>query len=87
MANLTIRNLEESLKSRLRIRAATHGRSMEDEARALLRAALSQEDQEAKGLGSAIHALFRPLGGLDDVAPLREPTRPTCPSPDRRDSR
>ena len=87
MANLTIRNLEESLKSRLRIRAATHGRSMEDEARAVLRAALSQEDHEATGLGSAIHGLFRPLGGLDDVAPLREPMRPVCPSPDSRNSR
>ena len=75
MASLTIRNLEESLKSRLRIRAATHGRSMEDEARILLRAALAPEDREAKGLGSAIHALFRPLGGLDDVAPPREPMR------------
>ena len=75
MASLTIRNLEESLKSRLRIQAATHGRSMEDEARVLLRAALAPEDQETKGLGSAIHALFRPLGGFDDVAPSREPMR------------
>ena len=71
MANLTIRNFEESLKSRLRIRAATHGRSMEEEARVLLRAALSPDDREAKGLGAAIHALFRPLGGFDDVAPSR----------------
>jgi len=75
VASLTIRNLEESLKSRLRIQAATHGRSMEDEARVLLRASLSQEDRETKGLGSAIHALFRPLGGFDEVAPSREPMR------------
>lgn len=75
MASLTIRNLEDSLKSRLRVRAATHGRSMEEEARTLLRAALSPDDREAKGLGSAIHALFRPLGGLDVVAPPREPMR------------
>ena len=75
MASLTIRNLEESLKSRLRIRAATNGRSMEDEARVLLRASLTQDDQEAKGLGSAIHALFQPLGGFDALAPSREPMR------------
>jgi plasmid stability protein len=75
VANLTIRNFEESLKSRLRIRAATHGHSMEEEARVLLRAALSPEDREAKGLGSAIQALFRPLGGFDVVAPSREPMR------------
>ena len=75
MASLTIRNLEESLKSRLRVRAATHGRSMEEEARVLLRAALAPQDREAKGLGSAIHARFRPLGGVDGVAPPREPMR------------
>lgn len=75
MASLTIRNLEESLKTRLRVRAATNGRSMEDEARVLLRAVLTQEDHQAKGLGSAIHALFQPLGGLDEFAPSREPMR------------
>jgi len=75
VVSLTIRNLEESLKSRLRIRAAANGRSMEDEARALLRAALSEEDQEAKGLGSAIHAPFQPFGGFDPIAPTREPMR------------
>jgi plasmid stability protein len=48
---------------------------MEEEARTLLRAALSPDDREAKGLGSAIHALFRPLGGRDVVAPPREPMR------------
>jgi antitoxin FitA len=37
MASITIRNLEELLKARLRIRAATHGRSMEEEARDILR--------------------------------------------------
>jgi plasmid stability protein len=75
MASLTIRNLEESLKSRLRVRAATNGRSMEDEVRVLLRAVLSQEDHEAKGLGTAIRALFHPFGGFDEVPPAREPMR------------
>jgi plasmid stability protein len=75
VASLTIRNFEESLKSRLRVQAATHGRSMEEEARVLLRTALAPQDREAKGLGSAIHALFRPLGGADVVAPSREPMR------------
>ena len=43
MASITIRNLEDALKSRLRIQAAVHGRSMEDEARDILRSALSRE--------------------------------------------
>lgn len=38
MASLTIRNLEDELKERLRVRAASHGHSMEEEARAILRA-------------------------------------------------
>src|SRR2546423_7824867 len=39
MASITIRRLDESLKQQLRLRAASHGRSMEDEVRTILRAA------------------------------------------------
>ncbi len=75
MASITIRNLDESLKSRLRVRAAMHGRSMEDEARAILHSFLSPEPQEPVRLGSAIHELFKPLGGVDLPEVLREPVR------------
>ena len=37
MASITIRNLDDDVKRRLRIRAAEHGRSMEEEAREILR--------------------------------------------------
>jgi phosphopantothenoylcysteine decarboxylase/phosphopantothenate--cysteine ligase len=37
MASITIRGLDEELKQRLRLRAARNGRSMEDEARTILR--------------------------------------------------
>lgn len=40
MATLTIRNLEDAIKERLRVRAALHGRSMEEEARYILRKAV-----------------------------------------------
>ena len=77
MASITIRNLDEGLKSRLRIQAAVHGRSMEDEARDILRSSLNQETQAPKNLGTAIHELFAPLGGFDmpDIArdPIRQP--------------
>ena len=69
MASITIRNLDGSLKSRLRIQAAVHGRSMEDEARDILRSSLNQEPQEPKNLGTAINALFKPFGGLARGAP------------------
>ena len=73
MASITIRNLDDALKSRLRIQAAVHGRSMEDEARDLLRSALNQEPQEPKNLGTAINELFKPFGGFDLPEVPREP--------------
>ena len=75
MASITVRNLEEGLKRRLRIRAAENGRSMEQEARDILRAALSQESSTGKDLASAIRARFAPLGGVELELPPREPMR------------
>jgi antitoxin FitA len=54
VASITIRNLDEPLKSRLRIQAAVHGRFMEDEARDTLRSSLNQQSQEPKNFGTAI---------------------------------
>ena len=75
MASITVRNLDESLKKRLRIRAAENGRSMEQEARDILRAALDEDGALVHGLGTAIHGLFEPLGGVDLPIPSREPMR------------
>ena len=75
MASITVRNLDDSLKRRLRIRAAENGRSMEQEARDILRAALDDEAAPARNLGTAIHELFRPYGGVDLEIPARGPMR------------
>ncbi len=75
MASITVRNLDEGLKRRLRIRAAENGRSMEQEAREILRAALDGEAAPEKGLGTAIHELFKPYGGVELELPPREPMR------------
>ena len=75
MANITVRNLDEGLKRRLRIRAAEHGHSMEQEARDILRTALESDSMTERNLGSAIHNLFHPLGGIDMEIPPREPMR------------
>lgn len=75
MASLTIRNLDAPLKARLRIQAAVHGRSMEEEARIILRAALSDEPAQHGNLAEAIQARFAPYGGVE-LEPLpREPIR------------
>jgi plasmid stability protein len=65
MGSITIRNLDDSLKSRLRVQAAVHGRSMEDEARDILRSALSREPRRQRNLAAAIRARFAPLGGVE----------------------
>lgn len=75
MASITIRQLEESTKRKLRMRAASHGRSMEQEAREILKTALSQPEQSGKDLVAAIRRRFAPLGGVDLKIPPRGPIR------------
>ena len=75
MASITIRNLDDFTKSRLRLRAAHHSRSMEDEARTILRNALAEETPITLDLASAIRARFRAVGGVDLEVPPRESRR------------
>lgn len=79
MASLTIRNLDERTKAQLRIQAARHGRSMEEEARTILRNAVeaSQPDAGGQGLGHRIQAHFAALGGVE----LELPERVSPPAP------
>jgi antitoxin FitA len=75
MASITIRNLDEQTKARLRVRAAHHKRSMEDEARNILRSALAEQVSTPRNLADAIRARFQALGGLELRLPAREPMR------------
>ncbi len=79
MATLTIRNLDERTKMQLRIQAARHGRSMEEEARTILRSAIEAQQPVAgeKDLGSRIHEHFAQLGGVE----LELPERSSLPIP------
>jgi plasmid stability protein len=74
MASITIRSLDESLKSKLRIRAAEHGRSMEAEAREILKSGLSTAPREPNLLES-IRQRFEKFGGVELEIPPREPAR------------
>lgn len=74
MASIIIRNLDEPLKKRLRIRAAEHGRSMEEEAREILRQAVGSTPT-VKDLGRAIHKRFAAVGRVELDLPPREPMR------------
>jgi antitoxin FitA len=75
VATMTIRNLDEKVKARLRVQAAMHGRSMEDEARDILRAALSEVPEDGHALIGAIRSRIEPLGGVELELPEREPIR------------
>jgi plasmid stability protein len=79
MGTLTIRNLEDPLKTRLRLRAAARNRSMEEEARQILRAALQEPAEPQQELGARIRARFAALG---DTTLAIEPRQPVRPPPD-----
>lgn len=73
MASLTIRNVDPEVKHRLRVRAARAGRSMEAEARRILKDALGSEEEGPVNLAEAIRRRFAPYGGVDDLElPPRE---------------
>lgn len=73
MATLTIRNLNEETKAKLRQYAAKHGHSMEEEARRILTRAVSQDGK--KGLGTEIAQMFADIGGVELPIPPRSPAR------------
>ena len=61
MASITVRNIDDFLKARLRVRAAHHGRSMEEEARQILRRALG-EQPDRPNLADLTESLFGARG-------------------------
>jgi plasmid stability protein len=71
MAALSIRDLDDSVKDKLRLRAARHGRSMEAEIRLILTAAATEEDGPRTDLFSALTERFAQLGGVDLDVPAR----------------
>jgi antitoxin FitA len=75
MASITIRNLDDETKERLRVRAAHRRRSMEEEARHILREALDAEGALPRNLATAVHSRFSALGGVDLEIPERESMR------------
>ena len=74
MAAVSIRNLDEDVRERLRVRAASHGRSMEAEIRAILTEAVSDRG-EAAGFIATLLDRFEAVGGVD----LDLPTRSAAP--------
>jgi plasmid stability protein len=77
MATITIRNLDETVKRKLQVRAALNGRSMEAEVRELLSQLVENESLPPRpGLGSTIHQRFAALGGVELEIPPRQFSTP-----------
>ena len=74
MASITIRNLDDEVKDRLRLRAADNGHSMEEEARLILREAVGCKPG-SQDLASIIRSYFGPSNGVDLELPPREAVR------------
>ena len=72
MPSLSVRKLDEETLSRLRIRAATHGVSMEEEARRILSQAVNAPER----LGDLAVKIFGPRHGVDLQEPERTPHEP-----------
>jgi plasmid stability protein len=76
MAAISVRDLDDEVAARLRVRAARHGRSMEAEVRAILTDAVVETDHERPNLAQAIRHRFASIGGADlDIPPRTEMPR------------
>ena len=70
MAQFVVRNIEDGIRDRLRLRARQHGRSMEEEVRQILRAAVAAQPAPAVRFGSRASARFSRNGltaGIDEL--------------------
>lgn len=71
MAQLVVRHLEDDVKAKLQARARRHGRSTEEEGRAILRRAVLEEGSSASPLGTRLKARFAGLAVDEDLPDLR----------------
>jgi len=77
MASLNIRRLDDQVKSQLRMLAASHGRSMEEEAREILKSGLTANRLPQLNLAEAMRRHIVPLGGVElKIRPRRPVRRP-----------
>lgn len=73
MGSILIRQLDDETKSKLRLRAARNGHSMEQEAREILQRSLAAESSSGLHLVDAIRRRIEPLGGIDLPVVPRDP--------------
>jgi plasmid stability protein len=88
MTQFIVRQLEPSVKTRLKARAQRNGRSMEAEVREILRVATAETTPPAQKLGSRIAARFAGIGLATELPELRgqaaQPALFDAPAPSRK---
>ena len=72
MAQILVRNLDDDVKIKLQRRARRHGRSTEEEVRAILRSVVSEEGPPPPPLGTRLKQRFAEIGRDEDILELRE---------------
>lgn len=70
MAAISVRDLDDRVRDRLRVRAARNGRSMEAEIRDILTTAVSEPEPPAD-LFTTLLERFGAVGGVDPAVPVR----------------
>ena len=75
MNSITINGFDDTLRRRLSVRAAERGRTIEEEARVILKTVLEGNPPSEKGFGTALHEIFMSAGGVDLAIPERDPMR------------
>jgi plasmid stability protein len=75
MASITIRRLDDTVQAKLRLRAASHGRSMEEDAREILNTGLRARRVPRLNLAESIRRHVEPLGGVELAFAPREAVR------------
>ena len=75
MASITIRNIDDEVKSRLRVRAAMNNRSMEEEVRFILKQATTDVNESSRSLVEIAREAVEPYGGFELDVPARDGIR------------
>lgn len=75
MASVTVRNLDESVKKKLRLRAVRHGWSMEQEIRQILQQTVAPEQMAGESLAQRVHERFAGFNLAALPIPGRKPAR------------
>lgn len=71
MAAISVRDLDEVVTAKLKVRAALHGRSMEAEVRSILTSAVLDTESEGPNLAQALRTRFAAVDGVEVLIPAR----------------